>query len=188
MQKSKKLIVYFSIAFVVILMLSLFYYSMRATLVDYFFENNQEVREKLTSASGDQAQIMVDLANKQLAKQQVDTEVRKDEAKTKSLFKELSGSKATVKSTTTELEKKEDTVVETSGSSSEKVTESEARTPNQVKNGFVVVDCEKGAVIACPHHEVQTGTSPLYYKNAQSHFLVGRCLDVSIDVKTFCPL
>jgi len=182
MQKSKKIMIYISIAFIAIVMLSLFYYSMRATLIDYFFENNQGQREKITSASGEQSQIMVDLATKQLAKQQVDSEIRQNEDDNKSLFKELNGNKATIDTPITAS----DTAVEIDAVTTESEANFIKQKPNKIKNGFVVVDCDKGGVIACPHYEVQTGTSPLFYQNNKSDFLVGRCVDVSIDVKTFC--
>jgi hypothetical protein len=191
MKRSKKIIIYFSLALLVIIMTSLFYYSMRATLMDYFFENDQEKLEKITPASADQAQIMVDLANKQLAQQKMDTEVREDEESHKSLFNELSANEARVKtpaetaseSSSTELDKSSDIDTAIIQQQPSDVSKSS----NHVKNGFVVVDCEKGGVIACPHGDVQSGTSPLYYRNDNSAFLIGRCLDVSIDVKTFCP-
>ena len=197
MKKGKKIIIFLTITLVAIIMVSLFYYSTRESLMEYLFENNQEQREKITSASGDQAQIMVDLANKQLAKQKVDTQIRKDEVENKSLFKEQSSNQATVKTQTDELPKNEDTLVSTKTSTPEstspELTSPELITPvkikktDQVQNGYVVVDCKTGGVIACPHYEVQTGTSPLFYQKGKSQFLVGRCLDVSIDVKTFCP-
>ncbi|MFV2061547.1 MAG: hypothetical protein ACC653_12755 [Gammaproteobacteria bacterium] len=186
MQKGKKLIIFLFVTVLLIVMGSLFYYSMRATIMEFLFENDTELQEKITSATGDQAQIMVDLANKQMAKQQEETEIRQDEKENQSLFKELKGTKATVKINTDEtVEKpklKSDTVLTPDATSPEK----ENPKPNKVQNGFVVVDCDTGGVVACPHHEVQTGTSPLFYKNDKANFLVGRCLDVSIDVKTFC--
>ncbi len=187
MQKSKKIIIYISIAVVLITMLSLFYYSMRATLIDYFFENGQEQREEVTSASGDQAQIMVDLANKQLAQQQKDSEIREAEVENKSLFKELNSNKATVKEPIKKSSKEEGSSDPEGLEVSEKAIAAVLKKSNKVENGYVVVDCETGGVIACPHNDVQSGTSPLFYKDEKSPFLVGRCLDVSIDVKTFCP-
>ena len=169
-----------------IIMGSLFYYSMQATLMDYFFENDQEQQEKLIPGSGDQAQIMVDLANKQMAQQQKDTEIRKGEVTNQSLFIELNTNKASIKESP-DKSLNQGTVESNKTPISESETGTKIKKTNQVQNGFVVVDCKTGGVIACPHHEVQTGTSPLFYQNNKPHFLVGRCLDVSIDVKTFCP-
>ncbi len=159
-------------------MLSLFYYSMHAKILEYFFENDQKILEQSTSASGDQAKIMIDLANKQMAKQQADTEVREDEQASTSIFKELSGNKATVKV----VPDKTDEI-----SSAATTSNKEPNKHNRVQNGFVVVDCETGGVVACPHGDVLSGTSPMFYKDEKSAFLVGRCADLSIDVKTFCP-
>ncbi len=178
MKRSKKIIIYLSIAIVLIVMLSLFYYSMHATILEFFFENDQKILEQATSASGDQAQIMVDLANKQMAKQQADTEIRLDEQANISIFKELRGNKATVKAIPEKTDEDPSSVI---ASNKERVK------PNLVQNGFVVVDCETGGVVACPHGEVLSGTSPMFYKDEKSAFLVGRCSDLSIDVKTFCP-
>ncbi len=186
MQKGKKILLFFVITIVIITMISLFYYSMRASIMEFLFENDQLQREKITSASGDQAQIMVDLANKQMAKQKEETEVRQDEKENKSLFKELSGAKATVKETPDQSPESDSTESGRIEASELTVATAKAK-PNKVQNGFVVVDCETGGVVACPHHEVQTGTSPLFYMNGKSSFIVGLCLDVSIDVKTFCP-
>jgi len=181
MQKGKKILLSVSISSLVIVLLSLVYYSMRATILDYFFENNPAHIKKITSASGDQAQIMVDLANKQMAKQKVDSEVRQDQVKNTSLFKELSGTEASVKNPAKDkLESDTEAAIDV-----EPILK--VRKSNLVQNGFVVVDCESGGVIACPHYEVQSGTSPLFYQTDKSLFLVGRCMDVSIDVKTFCP-
>lgn len=168
-------------------MLGLFYYSMRATLMEFFFENDQEQREKITSVSGDQAQIMVDLANKQLAKEKQETEIRQDELKNQSLFKELSGTEATLKTPADELHDNEQTSIAGDDSPTDTESQEQVKKKNLVKNGFVVVDCKTGGVIACPHSEVQSGTSPLSYPKESSQFLVGRCLDITIDVKTFCP-
>jgi len=179
MKKSKKIIIYLIVILVTIIMLSLFYYSMRATLMDYFFENNQNQRNKMTSASSDQAKIMVDLANKQLAKQQEETEIRKDEVKNKSLFNELSVNQSTIKTAPDESSSNVPTP--------EIGPQNNMKNRNLVENGFVVVDCKSGGVIACPHYDVQTGTSPSFYQNGNSRFLVGKCLDVSIDLKSFCP-
>jgi type II secretory pathway pseudopilin PulG len=185
MQKGKKILLIFTIILVLIIMVSLFYYSMRATIMEFLFENNQEQQEKITAATGDQAQIMVDLANKQLAKQKQETEIRQDEKENKSLFKELSGAKATVKDTTDESTT-ENTIESGNAILVETTSAPTKQKPNKVQNGFVVVDCETGGVVACPHNEVQTGTSPMFYKNDKSSFVIGRCLDVSIDVKSFC--
>ncbi|VAW90868.1 hypothetical protein MNBD_GAMMA22-212 [hydrothermal vent metagenome] len=178
MKRSKKIIIYLSISIVLIVMLSLFYYSMHATILEFFFENDQKQLDSATSANGDQAQIMVDLANKQLAKQKADTEARKAEKQNTSIFKELSGNKATVKEPSEKIEE---------SSSSSNIVAKERPKSNHVQNGFVVVDCETGGVVACPHGEVLSGTSPMYYKNNKSPFLVGHCSDLSIDVKSFCP-
>jgi len=187
MQKSKKIVFYFSILIVLIIMVSLFYYSMRETLLDYLFQNDQALQEKITSATGDQAQIMVDLANKQLAKQNEETEIRADEKKNKSLFKETNGNNATVKKLLDTPADNSSVTVSVDAPVSSVASDTTAIKENKVQNGFVVVDCETGGVIACPHYDVQAGTSPLFYRDDKSHFVVGRCLDVSIDVKTFCP-
>ncbi len=187
MQKSKKIIIYTSIAVLLIIVLSLFYYSMRATIIDYFFANGQGQQEDSSSASGDQAQIMVDLANKQFAQQQKETEIREAEVENQSLFKELSSHEATIKESIKKSSQEEESSDPEGLEVSKKAIAAELKKSNKVQNGYVVVDCDTGGVIACPHNDVQSGTSPLFYKDEKSPFLVGRCLDVSIDVKTFCP-
>lgn len=51
---------------------------------------------------------------------------------------------------------------------------------------WVVVDCQNRKILKCPHALNETQTTPLVYEEGTSHFLYGKCKDVTVDTRSFC--
>lgn len=175
----RTLLRYFFILIFFALLVELLYYSLRETIKDYFYETDAKIAGKKTASDSEQSQIILNLVNQQ-SKLQANKDLVQNDAKN---TKSASAKGQDNEQSQTMLQQSD---IQTAPLDGIMLTDSK-QFELLNKNSYVVVDCDKGVVLACPLHPVMIGTSPMFYAEGSNDFLVGRCKNVSVNVKSFCP-